>query len=42
MNRLLAGSIPVALLAIAADALLGWAQRVATVRAAMVGDRWGR
>lgn len=42
MNRLLAGSIPVALLAIAADALLGWAQRAATVRAAMVGDRWGR
>jgi osmoprotectant transport system permease protein len=42
MNRLLAGSIPVALLAIAADALLGWAQRAATARAAMVGDRWGR
>jgi osmoprotectant transport system permease protein len=42
MNRLLAGSIPVALLAIAADALLGWAQRAATARAATVGDQWGR
>ncbi len=42
MNRLLAGSIPVALLAIAADALLGWAQRAATARAAAVGDQWGR
>ena len=31
--RLLAGSIPVALLAIAADALLGWAQRVASAHA---------
>jgi len=42
MNRLLAGSVPVALLAIAADALLGWAQRSATAHAAAVGNRWGR
>ena len=42
MNRLLAGSIPVAVLAIAADGLLGWAQRAATGRAAVVGERWGR
>jgi osmoprotectant transport system permease protein len=41
MNRLLAGSIPVAVLAIAADGLLGWAQRAATGRAAVVGERWG-
>jgi osmoprotectant transport system permease protein len=37
--RLLAGSIPVALLAIAADTLLGWAQRVASVRAHAAGER---
>ena len=37
--RLLAGSIPVALLAIAADGLLGWAQRAASVRAHAAGER---
>jgi osmoprotectant transport system permease protein len=39
--RLLAGSIPVALLAIAADALLGWGQRAASARANMVSERIG-
>ncbi len=37
--RLLAGSIPVALLAVAADALLGWAQRAASVPAHAAGER---
>jgi osmoprotectant transport system permease protein len=39
--RLLAGSISVALLAIAADALLGWGQRAASGRAYAVGERLG-
>lgn len=39
--RLLAGSIPVALLAVAADALLGWGQRAAAARANVVGERIG-
>jgi osmoprotectant transport system permease protein len=34
VTRLLAGSIPVALLAVAADGLLGWAERAAAARAA--------
>ena len=33
VTRLLAGSIPVALLAIAADGLLGWAERASAARA---------
>ena len=37
--RLLAGSIPVAMLAVAADGLLGWAQRAASVRAHAAGER---
>ena len=40
--RLLAGSIPVALLAIAADALLGWGQRAASIRANATGERIGK
>jgi osmoprotectant transport system permease protein len=39
--RLLAGSIPVALLAVAADALLGWAQRAASIRAHAADERLG-
>lgn len=39
--RLLAGSIPVALLAIAADALLGWGQRAASARTNALGARIG-
>ena len=39
VTRLLAGSIPVALLAVAADGLLGWAERAAAARA---GARAGR
>ncbi len=39
--RLLAGSIPVALLAIAADALLGWGQRAASTRTNALGERIG-
>jgi osmoprotectant transport system permease protein len=39
VTRLLAGSIPTALLAVAADALLGWAQRAATSRAEATGER---
>jgi osmoprotectant transport system permease protein len=39
--RLLAGSIPVALLAIAEDALLGWGQRAASARAHALGERIG-
>jgi osmoprotectant transport system permease protein len=38
-TRLLAGSIPVALLAIAADGLLGWAERASAARAANRGAR---
>lgn len=37
--RLLAGSIPVALLAVAADALLGWGQRAASARTQSISDR---
>jgi osmoprotectant transport system permease protein len=39
VTRLLAGSIPVALLAIAADGLLGWAERASAARA---GSRYAR
>ena len=39
--RLLAGSIPVALLAVGADAMLGWGQRAASARANVVGERIG-
>lgn len=39
VTRLLAGSIPVALLAIAADGLLGWAERASAAR---VGSRHAR
>ena len=39
--RLLAGSIPVALLAIAADALLGWVQRAASIRAHTADEQSG-
>jgi osmoprotectant transport system permease protein len=38
-TRLLAGSIPVALLAIAADGLLGWAERASAARAGTRGAR---
>lgn len=41
VSRLLAGSIPTAILAVTADALLGWAQRAATVRVGAVGERMG-
>ncbi len=41
VNRLLAGSIPTAFLAVAADALLGWAQRAAGARAGAVAERLG-
>jgi osmoprotectant transport system permease protein len=40
-TRLLAGSIPVALLAVAADGLLGWAERASAARAANRGARAG-
>lgn len=40
-TRLLAGSIPVALLAIAADGLLGWAERASAARAAGRAGRVG-
>ncbi len=42
VTRLLAGSIPTAIMAIAADALLGWVQRAATARAEAMGERLGR
>jgi osmoprotectant transport system permease protein len=41
-GRLLAGSIPVAFLAVAADALLGWAQRAASVHADVLDRRMDR